>query len=282
MSMPLIPYVNSSPYSFLSGNPDSPSYEKVTAYVRLGHKYQMSHVLAQGMRYLQDHFVSDFQKWCDKRPQWTTRGGYVPPCFEPIHAIGVVNSARLAGWNNILPTALVICCSLAPQELLSGFERKDGSFERLSHEDLMRCLAAKSVLMQKTTCAVLRAFPTNDLAPCSKRARCQVGLRDLLHGSLASDETLIAYPYPFEPWSFYVDGRVKTSSICSGCFTASEQRLLCEQREIWYQLPEIFAIEVESWDPPAKSELDTNSPVSNSDSSDEVGSVLLQCSTYSC
>ena len=146
----------------------------------------------------------------------------------------------------------------------------------------MRCLAAKSVLMQKTTCAVLRAFQTNDLAPCSKRARCQAGLRDLLHGSLASDETLIAYPYPFEPWSFYVDGRVKASSICTGCLTASEQRLLCEQIEIWYQLPEIFAIEVESWDPPAKSELDTNSRVSNSDSSDEVGSVLLQCSTYSC
>ena len=124
MSMPLIPYVNSSPYSFLSGNPDSPSYEKVTAYVRLGHKYQMSHVLAQGMRYLQDHFVSDFQRWCGKHPQWVTRGKYVPPGFEPIHAIGVVNSARLGGWNNILPTALVICCSLAPQELLSGFERK--------------------------------------------------------------------------------------------------------------------------------------------------------------
>ena len=57
-------------------------------------------------------------------------------------------------------------------------------------------------------------------------------MRDLLHGSLASDETLIAYPYPFEPWSFYVDGRVKASSICTGCLTASEQRLLCEQIEI--------------------------------------------------
>ncbi|KAI0705967.1 hypothetical protein C8T65DRAFT_233514 [Cerioporus squamosus] len=181
----------------------------ISAYARLGHKYQIDHLLDQSLHYLKQHFTANFDRWYN-RP--VHKGGYVPPHFKPIHVIGVVNIARLAGCDTILPIALALCCSLNPEVLLRGFRRPDGSVEQLDHEDLIRCLVATPVLMQKTTCAVLRALrPTAKgssgetvVTMCNSGARCQAGLRSLLYDALDANETHIANPYPFHPCSFYI------------------------------------------------------------------------------
>ncbi len=233
---------------FVCDYPDpKPDANMIFAYTRLGHKYQIEHLFNQAVEFLKKRFTGDLTGW-----SWKVNiGGYVPPNFKPMHAIGVVNIARLAGCPIMLPIALVVCCSLKPKRLLRGFKRADGSYERLDHEDLLRCLTATPVLMQKTTSAVLRAFAAFENKRCTTAARCQKGLQTLLHGSLATDGALIANPHPFHSWVFYAKDHIENGSICMHCLTAVRNHLRFEQEAIWKELPDVFHIDVEHWAEPS-------------------------------
>ncbi|RPD53658.1 hypothetical protein L226DRAFT_532808 [Lentinus tigrinus ALCF2SS1-7] len=135
---------------FVHGQLEYPTYDMISAYARLGHKYQIDHLLGQALQYLQDHFTDDFGRWFTS----THETGFVPPCWKPI---------------------------------------------------LVHCLGAKPAFMQKITSAVLHAFTQVKSMGCNNWTRCQPRLQDLLHGSLAADETPIASPYPFHPLSFYTN-----------------------------------------------------------------------------
>ncbi|KAI0705966.1 hypothetical protein C8T65DRAFT_740693 [Cerioporus squamosus] len=128
-----------------------PSFYDISAYVRLGHKYQIDELLKQALDFLKRHFTTDFDTWYAHEL-------YVPEKWDDVHAIGVVNITHLVGCDSLLPSALSVCCMLDGKDLVGGFVREDGTRERLSEQDLTLYITAISTLCQASTGVVLAVF----------------------------------------------------------------------------------------------------------------------------
>ncbi|KAH9925684.1 uncharacterized protein BXZ73DRAFT_49920, partial [Epithele typhae] len=115
-----------------------PTFDELSAYVRLGHKYQMDAFYEPAMDYLERFFSPTLDRW----NKWSSRDElYTLPGCAPESAIGIVNLARLTGKESLVPLALLSCCQLGGK-LLKGLARPDGTYETLSTEDFERCFNA--------------------------------------------------------------------------------------------------------------------------------------------
>ena len=140
--------------------------------MRLGQKYQIGHLLESSLSYLRKYFPTTLDEWkdrtyCDMPGRWRRE-----------EAIGVVNLARLTGTEAILPTAMVVCCQLDVKDLIHGFTLEDGSREKLSDEDVVRCMAAKHTLSRLASGITELAFLALDSGGCGV-TRCQVSAREI-------------------------------------------------------------------------------------------------------
>ncbi|KAI0753685.1 hypothetical protein C8Q74DRAFT_330707 [Fomes fomentarius] len=115
-------------------------YETVSALIHVGHKYQIDSILRDGIEFLKAHFPDDFQTWrssryrADQKRTWPS-SPHVPPRFELVHAIGVVELTHFTETLSILPTALLACTLLSPSEIVNGFTDADGAVVVLSTQD---------------------------------------------------------------------------------------------------------------------------------------------------
>ncbi|RPD53662.1 hypothetical protein L226DRAFT_482950 [Lentinus tigrinus ALCF2SS1-7] len=225
--------------SLVSVEPQIATFDAISAYVRLGHKYQMDHLLAQALDFLRHYFPTDFEKW-------KTYKDYVPESWTPVQAIGVVNISRLTACGSILPAALSVCCTLEGSELLQGFERKDGTKEKLTEEDTALCFTALNKLTQASARVMLEAFAPFTSPECLSRKECQRGVQALLY-SYTDDSRTIADHHPFRPWSYYTEGSRHALIICATCQRILRSRLENGQRRTWNQLPQLLGITVEGW-----------------------------------
>ncbi|KAI0694943.1 hypothetical protein C8T65DRAFT_833354 [Cerioporus squamosus] len=98
-----------------------PTFHEISAYIRLGHKYQCDKLVQRSVDYLKRYYVDNFDEWFKVT-------SLDPPTFQSIHRIGVVNLARLAGADGLLPVALMCCCMLG-SDISKGFTREDGTLE---------------------------------------------------------------------------------------------------------------------------------------------------------
>ncbi|RDX49031.1 hypothetical protein OH76DRAFT_1351508 [Lentinus brumalis] len=214
------------------------SFDEISAYARLGHKYQIDHLVSQAVDYLKDHFTDHFDKWCKR--------DYVPEGFRTVHAIGVVNIARLTNCDSILPIALAVCCTLDVKHLLRGFKRQDGTREKLCEDDLVRCLRAKETLMQEASAALLKAFSSLLGYVCDNPV-CRPGLHKLLN-DIAADAGAVADEHPFRDWdnAGYADW-FEGSPVCASCKDCLRKVLQAYQVLIWIRLPEILGLKIEGW-----------------------------------
>ncbi|EIW57011.1 uncharacterized protein TRAVEDRAFT_99074, partial [Trametes versicolor FP-101664 SS1] len=120
----------------INPNQQNPSFDAVSALIRLGHKYQMQALVAQGVQYLKRCFTDDLRTWSAGK-------FYDSNCpIQKRHAIGIVNLARLINEPSLLPTALLICCAL-DSDIVCGYTREDGTQETLTLADIGRCFAAR-------------------------------------------------------------------------------------------------------------------------------------------
>lgn len=151
----------------MQGNPKSPpayTYHELSAYIRLGHKYQIDALMDEALAYLKAHFSTKLSSW--------SALDYVPEPFDEAVAIGVVNIARLFGCTSMLPTAFLACCNFLDA---LGFKREDGTLEELSDDDLVRCSDAKGVLTRQLNTALVRACGTGERSastPCERYFDC--------------------------------------------------------------------------------------------------------------
>ncbi|KAL1938143.1 hypothetical protein VTO73DRAFT_11972 [Trametes versicolor] len=125
-----------SPFSL-----DDPSFNAISATIRLGHKYQISRLVDHSLAYLKNYYTDDLATW-------TTKNGLGPPGFTGHHAIGVINLARLTGETSLLRTAVLTCCTL-DADIIGELARSDGAREHLSMADLGLCFVAKGKLVQE-------------------------------------------------------------------------------------------------------------------------------------
>ncbi|KAI1785126.1 hypothetical protein LXA43DRAFT_976405 [Ganoderma leucocontextum] len=125
-----MPKAEPNPFKYKDAGP---SFNTISASIRLGHKYQMSSLVGHAIDYLKEHFLTMYDDW-EKYPT------YGLPAFDDVHAIAVVNFARTFDQPLLLPSTLLACTVLPGRILVAGCKCEDGSHETLAMEDLTRCI----------------------------------------------------------------------------------------------------------------------------------------------
>ncbi|RDX49030.1 hypothetical protein OH76DRAFT_1382842 [Lentinus brumalis] len=216
-----------------------PTFNELFAYARLGHKYQIDALLDQSLSYFKRCFSMDFDAWERYVPrEW----GDEAEAF----AIGVVNIARLTRCDAILPAALAACSSLEGEQLVAGFEREDGTRERLSEDDLKLCITGKQRLALAMSGAVIKAFALYKISGCDSVGSCRRVVHWILEDH-ADDPGYFPMNLPFGDWDCYIQDCGGDERLCEYCLETLGDRFRAEQRTLWADLPDIFDISVEGW-----------------------------------
>ncbi|KAI0742511.1 hypothetical protein C8Q80DRAFT_1188920 [Daedaleopsis nitida] len=224
-----------------------PSFDEVSACVRLGHKYEVDFVVQRNMDFLRKYYTDDFDVWY---PSNLVR----PPSFEAIHSIGVVNLARLTGELRMLPTALMDCCTLGA-EIVDGFTRADGTRETLAPEDLGRCFVGRTKMAQASARIAHQMFRQTIAAGCKHAACCQRVLQKMLNDVGNAKDDVISCVDWYASWMVYVDSRDEDRELCMRCYKMLEvDRPKRLQKEVWQNLPTMMNVAVEGWGTKPKQE----------------------------
>ncbi|KAI1795293.1 hypothetical protein LXA43DRAFT_992256 [Ganoderma leucocontextum] len=218
-----------------------PSFDEVSAIIRLTHKYHIEGLLSQALSSLQEFFTTSFETWDDDSL-------LCPVKINPSAHIAVVSLARLTDTPSLLPLALYKCCSLAGA-LVDGWEREDGTFEYLSPEDLKRCLNARDALAKEAFSLVSAIFDPSPSQCCETFSTCESALRKTLAQVLDHDE--VAESTVLESWKgviqHYASRPLDEDGYCSACEDELVERDLREREYIWNRFPEIFDVYVPNW-----------------------------------
>lgn len=225
-------------------NPTTPatpsSFATISALARLGHKYEMDHLVKQALDYLKAHFTTDVDTW-------RRHADVVPPGFTHLHAIGVVNIARLTDCTSVLPSAYAVCCTLSADALSRGFTREDGTQETFVHQaDFLNVMDGKTRLMRAATKACQSAFEPSQVEGHRGNdwERCRNTVRRLMY---SLDPALISNDDPFCATARYIGQPSEEMDMCGSCREELRRRIARERRAIWVQLPTIMNVGVEGW-----------------------------------
>ncbi len=228
------------------------AFHTISAYIRLGHKYQINTLFDESLSYLKECFTIDLkarQAWLDHRVQVPLEWGSYRP---EIYAIGVVNLARLAHCDTILPTALAACCSLRVESLFDGFVREDGTRERLSEGDLRLCMTGMRGLTHAASAVVIKALAASESSrrACKTKEACRRATQDLLNDVAQAEpdsSSIYSTENPFRESREWFNECWQEEKACAHCLVEVKKRFRTEQRNMWAALPSIFGITVKGW-----------------------------------
>ncbi|RPD72815.1 hypothetical protein L226DRAFT_546843 [Lentinus tigrinus ALCF2SS1-7] len=212
--------------------PEDPSFDMISATIRLGYKYQVSNLVQHSVNYLKMYYTRDFQVFSKRRPS------YWPPSFRAEHAIGVVNLARLIGEHTLLPVAFLICCTLG-KDIVKGFKREDGSWEQLTLDDIGICFEAKGRLVGRRADASNVVFNFQLMTSCEKPKRCPTELRRVLDTAASA----WAVPDPFDSILLQFSKDIR-ASLCPSCWETVQKIDDIERSEMWKHLPGFFGLPI--------------------------------------
>ncbi|PIL26268.1 hypothetical protein GSI_12024 [Ganoderma sinense ZZ0214-1] len=221
-----------------------PSYQEISAAIRLGRKYQIAELYSQSVEFLQSYFPNIFL-------EQRQTAALLPPGWKELDAIGVVNLARLTGELSLLPSALVTCIcakSTGPNGIVHGNTQADGSEEHLSPNDLAICFNGKTSLRTATAAAAFRIFKPIDSRVCKRPAACNTAIREVLR-SLEDNLGLLLDGDPF-PSLRSLCGPRGSIAVCPDCMDMLQERSLREWSGVWDRLPELLGIHVPGWGAP--------------------------------
>ncbi|KAI1795306.1 hypothetical protein LXA43DRAFT_1090956 [Ganoderma leucocontextum] len=213
------------------------SFRKLSAIIRLAHKYHVQDVLDQAIAALEEYFTSDFDIW--------ERGANLGAvAFNPKHAIGVVNLARLVDRPSLLPLAFYQCVSLGG-EVVNGYRREDGSMECLDISDIKRCIDGRNELAAKAAGFISDVFVMHPCARCETPGDCPSALKKILETVICSEDAsssdvLASWEEPIKLWA-------ADFLLCRPCTNATIGREAAKRKRVWNALPDIFDIEVDGW-----------------------------------
>ncbi|KAJ3012427.1 hypothetical protein NUW54_g1874 [Trametes sanguinea] len=205
----------------------------ISAWIRLGQKYQIDELVEEGLAILHEHYPDSLSKALSRSSG-----------FSGLKAIAVVNLARLTGKASLLPTALLACCCLEA-EIVKGFEREDGTRERLDPEDLGRCYAAKATLIRTTTASIVSLLDPFPPSSCEDPQKCEDQRRVNLE---YLTETLYA---DICPDTLFVEEKCEDivlptwCDLCGPCRSALKAQIHDERKALWNELPGILDVAVD-------------------------------------
>ncbi|KAI1786572.1 hypothetical protein LXA43DRAFT_1033238 [Ganoderma leucocontextum] len=176
-------------FSFLRHD-SRPSFRMLAAICRIGHKYQAT----EAVEVASERIVMFFQKACSTAITFSSMtGGWesfwechqrnIGIKVELTDAIEAINLARLLEQPDILPFAFYLCCAGHPLHLRNGIPREDGTLEKLTDEDYVKCVLALPQLLAKCVADVRRllAYYKNGhgRVNCQAAQRCQDVFRQM-------------------------------------------------------------------------------------------------------
>ncbi|KAI1795348.1 hypothetical protein LXA43DRAFT_38340 [Ganoderma leucocontextum] len=212
-------------------------FSNLQAAIHLAHKYQCPDVEKQALAVLKTYYTAFF---ADHASYDASRS----PLSEPLRAaaIAAVNIARLTDTRSMLPFALYQVCTLEGQ-ILDGYERRDGSVEHLSGQDLRLCLDARSALArEKANLLKAVTFMPDRRSGCEWDWKCTDARRNVNEAArsdmLGDCDVLDAHSGAIEAWA-------ENFGVCSVCKREMLQREDEEQRRVWMLLPDMFGLTVE-------------------------------------
>ncbi|EJF60247.1 hypothetical protein DICSQDRAFT_181403 [Dichomitus squalens LYAD-421 SS1] len=215
--------------------PCIPSFDKLSASIRLGQKYQITPLYEQSIRLLKNYYTDDLSVWL--------RANKRPPGFSAVNVIGVVNLARLTGELSILPAALYRC-TLLDSRIVRGYKRADGSQENLTLDDLGLVFDAKTEIRKAGVAVMLRAFNGGLANGCTRSNTCSAALHDAMAGLDEHVDQLIAGG-AFQNYTVVL--KDKKLAVCTACKEAVNLRHSKERQSMWDRLPELLRIQVPGW-----------------------------------
>ncbi|RPD76881.1 hypothetical protein L226DRAFT_611295 [Lentinus tigrinus ALCF2SS1-7] len=225
-----------------------PSYAELSAQIRLGHKYGVKQMVQSSVDYLQEHFpetTSPIKKW-----EFKYR--FKPPGFQPTHAIGVVNLARLADAHSLLPASLM-ACALLGQELTKGFTRPDGTQETLSRDDLLRCVVGRAAWTKACTTASHKVFQRTISSDCIRREKCKPVFDKILARLADAENAMFDVTFhTSSAWTSHVNASDPDRVLCPWCYDMvgvwESGRQLEQATELLRRIPEVFGVSVSDSD----------------------------------
>ncbi|KAI0334218.1 hypothetical protein GY45DRAFT_1318692 [Cubamyces sp. BRFM 1775] len=238
-----------------------PSFEEVSACIRLGDKYHCMELVEAYIDYLKLYYPAGLAAEPSSPNGQAERDPYryplTPPAFELKHTIGVVNIirdmerndlGREMGVTDMLPVALGRCMVLGAQVTM-GFAYNDGRQEDLSREDLGRVLMGPRDFIRTYCQAVDRVFEPKLAANCPllahSRIPCPVVLKKL--GCLLRelkvfvlDPTQLVYM-----WNEHLKQQglgPNAIKLCDYCYFKFLVRAKEEQQKMFRRLPTILGL----------------------------------------
>ncbi|PIL26301.1 hypothetical protein GSI_12057 [Ganoderma sinense ZZ0214-1] len=233
------------PGGTLDGALDAPKFGAVSAWIRLGHKYEVDKLVENSLQYLRRFYpkvLSESLSVCSG-PIKKDR----PEDVQGPHAIAIVNLARLTGSNDLLPLALLECCKLGAG-IVSGYVREDGTVEHLHPDDLGRCFAAKEKLALRVVSAYLHVFevPRDDDEGCLDSEECREALRESMQmfRLVGVDWVKVDELLEHERMELLT---IENYSLCAHCREEAQKVIIKHRKQFWNALPRLFNVDVDGW-----------------------------------
>ncbi|KAI0691717.1 hypothetical protein C8Q76DRAFT_634747 [Earliella scabrosa] len=215
-------------------------FEELSAVIRLAHKYNVEDVEKQAIQSLRRRYTDDFDaltttEYAACRPL-KLRLAHLP------NAIGAINLARLTDTPSILPTAFYFCCQLLGR-VIDGYTRRDGTVEKLSDDDLKRCIDGRDKLARAAGAYILRVIRTTPKTGCPNPSSCQAILLDI-HSEATHDPDVCSAALFDTIWNEWL---MAYGGLCKLCLDSMLDRELFERRGMWGRLPAMFDLKLEGW-----------------------------------
>ncbi|PIL26269.1 hypothetical protein GSI_12025 [Ganoderma sinense ZZ0214-1] len=229
-------YISGAEPGFLEAA--EPTFDEISAYIRLGRKYDLETLYEHALAFLEHHYPDDFKTW--------TQSKYWGPEHWPANAaVGVVNLARLIDAPHLLPSAL-LSCTYMKEDIMEGFGCADGTRETLALDDIGRCFRASAAIRQATVAGVVRTLRDKACQACKTQNKCADALRRALQGLDRVERLLTRCPIRLMPDDLLSDGQAKLGT-CADCTAMVKRRSRKERTMLWARLPGLLGVEVPGW-----------------------------------
>ncbi|KZT68733.1 hypothetical protein DAEQUDRAFT_811975 [Daedalea quercina L-15889] len=228
--------------SFFSGaGKFSEIAEVASGILSMAHKYDVQSFYEEAIYRLLEDYPATFD-------QFHSTEQYSLEPFEPAHhagAIFVINAARRIHTPELLgflPFAFYLCCLLDGEVLVQGVPRSNGELEKLSVEDLCRCINGKEELMKANAAATmcLGPFTENLAGDCKTLDTCKGALMKVTQDALEAD--IFSACDALTNIDDWIEETAKIHGMCALCTAHIESMHRVAQKEIWDGLGGIFVL----------------------------------------
>ncbi|GBE89173.1 hypothetical protein BKA93DRAFT_738634 [Sparassis latifolia] len=219
-------------------------FSDVAALVRLAQKYQIEDLRDEALDCLKTYYTDEFAVW---EVGMSRRCNISNMNVRMRDAVAAVNLARLTDTISILPVALYLCCLLPSHLLLRGIRREDGEVEKLSMDDLERCLEARMELLKANLTRISKAY--SPVYSDYQRADCY-GCVSMMDQLLAFHNQAVTGPFQscriLLTGGEHDDDSVKLHA-CTRCTANVKAVNFTARQEIWGRLPNIMRLKIPTW-----------------------------------